>query len=99
MSEQVKIWQINDCEWYIGAGTPESILAAYMEETGCTHEDATGDKDEMPREISDEELDRLMYVDVDENEAPTNKRTFREQMQKEIADGTTMPCLFGCTEF
>lgn len=100
MSEQVKIWQINACEWWIGAGTPEQILSAYMAETGLSHEEATGDEDDLPRELTDEEIDRLKYVDCEEDEAPLPEttRTFREQMQREIDAGTAMPCLFASTE-
>ena len=101
MSEQIKVWQINDYDWWIGAGTPETILSAYMAETGLSHEDATGDADEMPKELADEELDRLHYVDCEEGETPMSetKRTFREQMQREIDAGTVMPCLFASTEY
>lgn len=101
MSEQVKVWQINDCEWWIGAGTAESMLAAYMADIGLTHEEATGDADEMPRELTDEELDRLHYADSEEDDTPIpeTKRTFREQMQREIDAGTAMPCLFATTEY
>ncbi|QGW66986.1 hypothetical protein GOY17_14000 [Lysobacter soli] len=93
------VWQINDMEWFAGAGTPESILAWYMEEHGLSHEDATGDEDELPRALSDHELDTLKFQDCDENERPTGiVRTFREQLAIEVAEGGTFPRLFASTE-
>ncbi|WP_198173690.1 hypothetical protein [Lysobacter soli] len=95
----ITVWQINDMEWFAGAGTPESILAWYMEEHGLSHEDATGDEDELPRALSDHELDTLKFQDCDENERPTGiVRTFREQLAIEVAEGGTFPRLFASTE-
>jgi hypothetical protein len=95
----ITVWQINDMEWFVGAGTPESILTWYMEEHGLSHEEATGDEDELPRALSDHELDTLKFRDCDENERPTGiVRTFREQLAIEIAEGGTFPRLFASTE-
>lgn len=97
--DEMKIWQINDMEWWIGEGTPESILAAYMEEYGVSHEDATGDEDEFPYELSDGALDGLKFQDCDEDERPTGiVRTFREQMDVEIERGGKFPRLFAASE-
>lgn len=96
---KITVWQINEMEWFVGAGTPESMLAWYMEEHALSHEDATGDEDEFPRALSDHELDTLKFRDCDENERPTGiVRTFREQLAIEIAEGGTFPRLFASTE-
>lgn len=95
----ITIWQINDMEWFVGAGTPESILAWYMKEHGVSHEDATGHGDELPRALDDDELDTLKFVDFDEDESPTGAvRTFREQLAVEISQGGTFPRPFASTE-
>ncbi len=100
MSTDIKIWSVNDVEWWIGAGTAETILAAYMDATGCTHEEATGDADELPIELLGDDLDRLKFTDTDEDERPTGQvRTFREQLAIETAGGVATPRLFACTEF
>lgn len=96
----ITIWQINDMEWWIGAGTPESILADYMRITGCSHEDATGDEAEYPEPLSEGALDSLKYQDSDEDERPIGEpRTFREQLAIEIAAGGDFPRLFAATEW
>lgn len=96
----ITIWQINDMEWWIGAGTPESILAAYMEFYSVSHDDATGDEDEYPQPLSDAELDGLKFQDCDEDEQPVGSvRTFREQMAIEIEQGGEFPRMFATSEW
>ncbi|MBB5885435.1 hypothetical protein DYQ93_11595 [Xanthomonas sp. LMG 8992] len=95
-TETIRVWQINDYEYWIGAGSAADILAAYMTDTGCTHEEATGDPRDYPTALSDEDLDRLKMAEVDEDENPTGEvRTFREALQGEIAEGGTFPRFFG----
>jgi hypothetical protein len=96
----VRVFEINDCEWWAGDCTPEEMLADYIKDTGCTHEQATGDTDTLPRELSDSEMDLLMFTDTDENERRTGEpRPFREQLAIEVAAGGTFPRLFACTEY
>lgn len=91
----IKIWQISDSEWWIGAGTPQSILAAYMAETGTSHEDATGDAETWPEPLTEAQLDALMFYPTDENEQPTgNPHSFRAQLAIEIAEGGDFPRSF-----
>jgi hypothetical protein len=92
----VRIFEINDSEWWVGDCTPEEILAAAMKETGCTREEVTGDEDGLPREISDEALDRLQFC---VNEDRTNKISFRAQLAHLVESGQKFPCLFASTEF
>jgi hypothetical protein len=96
MSAPITIWQINDCEFYIGAGTAEEIMAAYTADTGVTAEDNEG----MPVALDDEALDSLRFHDADENEQLTGtSRTFREQLAIEIAEGGEFPRLFAATDY
>jgi hypothetical protein len=51
------------------------------------------------RELTEQELDELMYVDEDENEQSTKvKRSFRDQLALMIANGDHFPCFFASTE-
>lgn len=90
----VKIFQLNDCDWWIGPSL-EACKKDYVENY-CDAEDIQEDA----HELSDEELDRLVFVDCDEDERQTGvKRTFREQLKVEVAKGGAFPRMFASTEF
>jgi hypothetical protein len=90
----MKIFQMNDCDWWIGeslAACKADYIANYCEEDAI-EEDA--------HELTDEELDTLIFTDYDEDERPTGtKRTFREQLAIEVASGGEFPRMFASTEF
>jgi hypothetical protein len=101
----MKIFTMNDCEWY-AAENLEDALKAMTEEVGCEttpegiaalREDSDVDD---PGEISDESMDNLTYTDDSGlPEGGIIKRTFREQLAKMIADGCKFPCFFATTEY
>lgn len=91
----MKIIEMNDCDWWIGESL-EACVNDYRENV---------DDDPMhfenARELADEELDRLKFsICDDETEQPTGeKRSFREQMAIEIAEGGVFPRMFASTEY
>ncbi len=98
----IRVFVMNDMEWWAGACTPEEMLAYYMHETGVTREEALGDDDPnaLPEPLTDEQMDKLRIAEVDENERPTGQRpTFREALDAMIAAGQEFPCLFASTEW
>jgi hypothetical protein len=89
-----KVFAMNDCDWMAGEDV-ESCIVAYLEFTGCG--DTPGARAEYidePHEVSDAVMDGFSFVDDDRT-----KRTFREQLQKLIDDGTKFPVFFASTEF
>lgn len=89
----MKIIEISDCDWWIGESL-ESCVKDYLDNYVDDPEYS-----EDARELTDEELDRLKFRVCDEDEMPTGeKRTFREQMAIEIAEGGTFPRMFASTE-
>jgi len=87
----MKIFEMNDCDWVVAESLEQSKLA-YLKDYSDDVEDA--------RELTDSELDTLIFTDRDENETPTgDKRTFREQLAIEVAAGGTFPRLFASTEY
>lgn len=97
MSNDIRIFEVSECDWYIGAGTPAEIMAAYTADTGVTAEDNDG---QLPAPLSDEALDTLLYHDFDDDEQPLGtSRTFREQLALEIVKGGEFPRLFASTEY
>lgn len=88
----LKIFQMDDCEWWIGDATVEEMMAAMDEEYG--EQDRTfGDP---PHELCEEELDLLQYS-YDEND-PKVSRSFREQLALEDHSDPT-PRMFASTEW
>ena len=93
---QVHIWEINDIEWWIGAGTREDIRAAVID----TYGDVFEDDDEYPQVLSDAAIDSLNYYYGDEEQVDkTLIRTFREQLAIEVADGLDAPRMFACEDW
>ena len=91
----MKIYEMDDCTWFAAASAEEAIQG-YRELVG---EDADEYLEESggPYELADEGLDRLIYHDFVDGSETT--RTFREQLNKMIADGEKFPCMFATTEF
>lgn len=90
----MKIFQINDCDWWIGDSL-DSCIADYL---GYTDDSSSVSHD--AHELSDAELDSLVFTDCDEDERPTGiKRSFREQLAIEIEAGGKFPRMFASTEF
>jgi hypothetical protein len=95
MSE-IRVFQLNDYEWWAGADL-ESVKTA--RQTGCGEEDDIFDE---PHELSDAAMDRLLftyYEDDYEREENKRTRTFRQELDRAIAEGQTFPCEFAGTEY
>ena len=90
-----RVFRMDDYDWWI-ARSLEEAKASYKNEVGVDDKDI-----EDARELTEEELDRLHYVDVDEGERPVKKsrRTFRAELAQRIAAGLSKPELFACTEY
>lgn len=59
----MKIYQMNECEWWL-ANSPEEAIAAMTKDYGKAHvEEALKDGEIEPRELTDEELDRKVFCD------------------------------------
>lgn len=95
--EIVKIFKLNDCDWY-AAEDMESAIQQIMFDTGNNREDCV---DSSAHELTDDEMDRLQFMDdreIDEY-AEEGLRSFREQLEFMIERGDSFPCLFATTEF
>lgn len=81
----MKIFAINDCEWWM-AGTLEEALAGYAEMMGKTLPELREDYDVCEaHEIAPEDYDRLHFVDEGFDKGDENselRRTFREEMNR-----------------
>lgn len=94
-SRRITVWQMDDCEWWVGAGPADALAAAMRDFYGYTEDDKI-----EPTELTDADLDRLKFTDCDENERPTGTiRTFREQLAIELEAGGSFPRMFASTEY
>lgn len=90
----MKVFQINDCDWWVG----ESLDVCVQDYRVKVDDDPSYTEDS--RELTDEELDTLLFSVCDEHERPTGeKRTFREQLAAEIEAGGEFPRMFASTEY
>lgn len=96
---KVKVFQINDCDWWAGYDA-ESVLAAYMQETGCDREEALGIIDGIyPQELTEDDLLTNMITNDSDDGEEKEKEPFREALDKMIASGLPFPCFFASTEY
>lgn len=90
----VRVYEMNDCDWYIARSPVQALLKA-MHDTGLTRSEVLGDGMAEPREIREEELDRLKYYD----EATEQHMTFRRALERWINNGEPVPAIFACSEY
>lgn len=91
----MKIYKLNACDWWM-AETREQAVEDYKKYAGMH---GSPEHWENARELTEEELDRLIFHDEewvpDHPEAPlprrgsfqVTKRTFREQLARQVAAG------------
>lgn len=94
VTQEIKIFKINDYEWWAGADL-ESIKSAYKEQTGIEPDSDEGF--DSPRQLGDEEMQRKT-IWFEEGEEP-DSATFREHLDHLIALGHAFPCHFAGTEY
>jgi hypothetical protein len=87
---KVRVWRMNEEEWWAAVGTAEEVLADYMRITGVSREDATGEEDGLPALVSDEAMELMKFQDG-------GGKTFREELAAMITAGHKFPCLFAAS--
>lgn len=85
----MKVIAMNDCDWWIG----ESLDACVMDYRASIDDDPIYTEDAI--ELTDEDLNRLMFSELD----GTPCRTFREQLVIEVEKGGKFPRMFATTEY
>ena len=101
----IKIFAVSDVEWY-AAETAEAAMNAYAMNSDYDIEEISQIRDEgYPVEIEDSELDtKTIRVETDVidtvNGYPIEEVvSWRHELQRMIAAGTTFPCSFACSEY
>lgn len=91
---RVRVYRMDDMEWWVG----ESLAACVEEGRRQCGADCYPDSDEQ-HELSDAELQRLMFIDESDGAEPAVKRTFAEQLAREIAEGGPFPRPFAAEDW
>lgn len=89
MSQLIKLFEMNDCDYYAGA-TIEECIAAYMKEFNVS-----GEYVESAREVTAEQMSTLVFYD----DVLNSRHSFQEQLNLMIQSGRQFPCFFATTEY
>lgn len=92
-ANQMHVFRLTDCEWW---------MARTLDEAKTDYTQVTGEQaDDDARQLSEEDLDRLWYVDTNEDETPnaTMRCSFRQELANRIATGISKPEVFACTDY
>lgn len=76
----IRIFEINESEWWAGDCTADELLAAYMQINGFTHEEAMGDSVTLPRELSEKELLSHIYLAESVSDNLALPLTFKDKL-------------------
>lgn len=90
----IKLYSFGDVDFYAAKNLRDAVKE-YIYMTGCTRREAL----EEARELSEAELDRFTFVDDVYNPDESDKRSFREQLHKEILAGESFPKPFASSEY
>jgi hypothetical protein len=95
----IKVFQITEIEWF-AAATEEDALKAYAEYAeGCYGKDSEEAREQLaefggPEELSEESMQAMRFTDED-----GTVRSFREELDRRIADGDEFPAFFATSEY
>ena len=91
----IRIFKLDDYDWWAG----ESLQACIDEARRQCGADTYPDAEQEGRELSDEDMQRLMFVDESDGAQAPVRRTFAEQLARELAEGGPFPRLFASTDY
>ena len=91
----IKVFQLDDCDWWAGETLADCIAEA-RRQCGA---DSYPDAEQEGRELAPEAMQRLIYVDDSDGAQTPVRRTFAEQLAREVAEGGEFPRLFASTEY
>lgn len=94
----MKIFEMNDCEWYAGESV-EDCIEAFVKDNGEELEFWEECRDEgYPKLLSEKEMQDLNFLeDPYDSECP--KRSFKDELNRMIERGDKFPCFFATTEY
>ncbi|GAG99900.1 unnamed protein product [marine sediment metagenome] len=95
MSE-IKVFNMDDYEWYAGR-TEQEVIEAFCEYTGMEKGELI--QDGFPDELTDAELERLVFFDDIGNQETCEQRSFKQQLKNMIDLDVKFPCFFATSKY
>lgn len=96
----INVYSMNDCDWYAGE-TLDDAIRSYFGMMG--EKDTPENREEYlhdPTVLSEEDMEHYTFHDLDGTWGdPKTEYTFRQALDRMIADGVTFPNFFASTEF
>jgi len=94
-SQRIRVFRMDDNEWWAG----ESLEACVAEgRRQCGAECYPDDPDEQ-HELSDEEMQQLVFIDESDGAEPPVQRTFAEELARRVAAGEKFPQPFAAEDW
>lgn len=85
----MKVFKLNDCDWYLANSLEEAIEVA-MKDTGLPRDEVVDD----PYELDEEQMNTVMFDNQDGSKWP-----FAVELQNMIEAGIARPGMFASTEW
>jgi hypothetical protein len=93
-ARRIRVYRMDDMEWWVG----ESLAACVAEGKSQCGPDCY-DEPSLQYELDDEQLQKMMFIDESDGAEPPVKRTFAEQLAREIAEGGPFPRPFAAEDW
>ena len=92
----IKIYKMSDYDWFVGESLEDCKEMAVKD----FDYDLDGNSFDDPREITETEMDTLIFIEDDGDGYPDGTRkTFRQKLNEMIEEGASFPDLFATTEY
>ena len=91
---RIRVYRMDDNEWWAG----ESLAACVAEGQSQCGPDCYDDPSEQ-YEVSDEQMQRMVFIDESDGAEPPVKRSFAEELARRIAAGETFPQPFAAEDW
>ena len=91
---RIRVYRMDDNEWWAGASLADCVAEGQRQ---CGVE-CYSDPDEQ-YELTDEQMQRLVFIDESDGAEPPVKRTFAEELARRIAAGEAFPQQFAAEDW
>lgn len=91
---RIRVYRMDDNEWWAG----ESLAACVEEGQRQCGPDCYDDSSEQ-YELSDEQMQRMVFIDESDGAEPPVKRSFAEELARRIAAGERFPQSFAAEDW
>lgn len=92
---RIRVYRMDDNEWWAG----ESLVDCVAEGRRQCGDECYPDDPSEQYELSDEQMQRLVFIDESDGAEPPVRRTFAEELARRIAAGEAFPQQFAAEDW